>query len=356
MYRPRGRLRSNFAIWLLLLEVMQIGLDHIPPVTLVALASQVAIYLDIFKLFGLADQLSLDEACVSAYHVWYRNDWRRLLLASVFHANDWHLYYNMVSFLSKAITLERYFGSAGFLCLLGVFGVLVNIVTVGLALLAETTLGDSSYVLQCAVGFSGVLFALKVVTTHLTPPGYQYMMFVPMPIPTQYACWVELLVIQLLLPNVSFIGHLAGILVGLMFVKGPMQFLSSGYSGPSYTYHAGPVGSDSFDDYYQARSFTSARYDGDQPRSSERRDYNRYTGGLSEDEQLQQALRESRASQHSPRPIEPTAPPVEPAPTSRLYPDLQADVSNDTQAPPGQGALNREDLRRRRLLRFSRQT
>ena len=155
MYRPRGRLRSNFAIWLLLLEVMHIGLDHIPPVTLAALGTQVAIYLDIFKILGVANQPSLDEACVSAYHVWYRGDWHRLLLASVFHANDWHLYYNMVSFLSKAITLEQFFGSTWFLCLLGVFGVLVNIVTVGLALLAEAALGDSSYVTQCAVGFSG---------------------------------------------------------------------------------------------------------------------------------------------------------------------------------------------------------
>ena len=51
------------------------------------------------------------------------------------------------------------------------------------------------------------------------------------------------------------------------------------FTGPSYTYHTGPVGSDSFDEYYQARSFTSARYDGDRPRSSGRRtsdrDYNR---------------------------------------------------------------------------------
>lgn len=155
MYRPRGRMRGNIAIWLLLLEVMQIGLDHIPPVTLAALATQVAIYLNIFQLFGVANVPSLDEACVSAFHVWYRNDWRRLFLASVFHANDWHLYYNMVSFLSKAITLERHFGSAGFLCLLGVFSVLVNIVVIALAMLAEAALGDSSYVTQCAVGFSG---------------------------------------------------------------------------------------------------------------------------------------------------------------------------------------------------------
>ena len=50
------------------------------------------------------------------------------------------------------------------------------------------------------------------------------------------------------------------------------------FTGASYTYYSGPVGSgsdDSFDEYYQASSFTSARYDGDRPRSTQRRDYNR---------------------------------------------------------------------------------
>ena len=148
-------MRGNIAIGLLFLEVMQIGLDHIPPVTLVTLATQVAIYLNVFQLFGFADLPSLEQACVSAYHVWYRHDWRRLILASLFHADDWHLYYNMMSFLSKAITLERHFGSVGFLCLLGAFSVLVNVVSVSLAMLIEGTIGDSSYVSQCAVGFSG---------------------------------------------------------------------------------------------------------------------------------------------------------------------------------------------------------
>ena len=73
--------------------------------------------------------------------------------------------------------------------------------------------------------FAGVIFALKVVTTYLLPPGTTYIMgFVP--VNSRYACWAELLVIQLMVPNASFLGHLAGILVGLAFVKGP--FIKSG--------------------------------------------------------------------------------------------------------------------------------
>ena len=52
---------------------------------------------------------------------------------------------------------------------------------------------------------------------------------------------------------------------GVMFV----------FVAPSYTYQAGTTGGDTFDDYYQDRSFTSARYDGDRSRGSSDRDYNR---------------------------------------------------------------------------------
>ena len=71
---------------------------------------------------------------------------------------------------------------------------------------------------QCAVGFSGVLFALKVVlswhsSTSSTIAGFA--------IPTRYAAWAELLAIQYATPQASFIGHLGGILAGLALVYIP---------------------------------------------------------------------------------------------------------------------------------------
>lgn len=77
---------------------------------------------------------------------------------------------------------------------------------------------------QCAVGFSGVIFALKVLHSHYFPVADSYI-FGLFPIPSQYACWAELGLIQLLVPNASFIGHLSGILVGLLYIKGPLKML-----------------------------------------------------------------------------------------------------------------------------------
>jgi len=45
------------------------------------------------------------------------------------------------------------------------------------------------------------------------------------PIWSKYAVWAELVLIQLISPNASFVGHLAGILVGLAYIHGPLKYL-----------------------------------------------------------------------------------------------------------------------------------
>lgn len=76
-------------------------------------------------------------------------------------------------------------------------------------------------------GFSAVLFAIKVVLTQQSSSSRSryiscdyfikssVMGFV---VPTKYVYWFELVLIQVLVPNASFIGHLCGILTGLLCI------------------------------------------------------------------------------------------------------------------------------------------
>eukprot|EP00887_Chlorella_sp_A99_P008208 scaffold12.g8208.t1 len=68
---------------------------------------------------------------------------------------------------------------------------------------------------SCAVGFSGVLFGLKVVL-NWDLPGWSEVYGVALP--TKHICWAELLLVQVLVPSASFWGHLCGILAGLIYV------------------------------------------------------------------------------------------------------------------------------------------
>lgn len=96
---------------------------------------------------------------------------------------------------------------------------------------------------------------------------------------TRYATWLELALISFLVPNASFLGHLCGIMAGILYVELPIVLpilnLLSGFSlfsqAPSYTYSSGTTTSGS----------------APHPHGG---DYN----ASAEDAQLQEALRFSR--------------------------------------------------------------
>lgn len=91
---------------------------------------------------------------------WFK-DWRRLLLSPLHHADDWHLYFNMVSFLWKGRRLEQRLGGPWFLYLLSVFSLLTGLVYLVLEALLTELMQDQSYSMECAVGFSGINYRGK---------------------------------------------------------------------------------------------------------------------------------------------------------------------------------------------------
>lgn len=203
MFARRSQ-RSHYGIILLLAELSRTS--HLPPVTLVVIILNVVIYFDILPIFALSTDLQ--SVCISTHAVFDRGDYLRLLLAPLYHGDDMHLYYNMASFLYKGQLLERLFGSPYFLILLSILTFSSSLMLVILGQLAAGLFDNPEYLFTCAVGFSAVIFALKVITTHYTPGhGSSYLFGLPLPISTKYLVWVELFVIQMITPNVSFLGQ-----------------------------------------------------------------------------------------------------------------------------------------------------
>ncbi|RDD45696.1 Rhomboid-related protein 4 [Trichoplax sp. H2] len=213
--RRRG---NNFGLLLLLANLFHVGLDRIPPITLATIGLNSILFMNLLPDYRLPH---LSEVCISVKSVWYMNEWQRLILGAFFHASDMHLYYNMVSFLWKGIHLEKKYGSLHFLSMIISFTALTNVTLVAISYAIGHHTDKLHYFTDCAVGFSGVIFALKVVATYVSPPSTNYIMNL-IPISSRYACWAELVLIQVLVPNSSFLGHLAGILVGLAYVKTPI--------------------------------------------------------------------------------------------------------------------------------------
>ncbi|KAK1336695.1 hypothetical protein QTO34_002730 [Cnephaeus nilssonii] len=278
--RPRG---LNAGLLLLLSQIFHVGINNIPPVTLATLAVNIWFFLSPLK--------PLYSSCLSVEKCYQEKDWQRLLLSPFHHADDWHLYFNMVSMLWKGIHLERRLGSRWFAYVITTFSPTHWRGVPFLGICSCRVLDYSLLKVYISVAFIQVCFKAKILNNHYCPGGFVTVL--GFPVPNKFGCWAELVAIHLISPGTSFAGHLAGILVGLMYTHGPLKKImqtcagifssNNGYPGQQYYFNnSGYSGSQ---DYYP---YSRPGYQEDVSRN-----YDAYTGGLSEEEQLERALRAS---------------------------------------------------------------
>lgn len=156
-----------------------------------------------------------EEACISAIKIIKYKDWRSFFLSNFEHASDMHLYYNMFSFILKGAYLEPIYGTINFVLLLVILSTGCSVMYVSLGYMLMQLTGDYGYFTTCAIGFSATLFALKVIV--LCEEHDRLHNVSGFIVPSKLSVWVELILIHLLVPNSSFVGHLGGILVGCLY-------------------------------------------------------------------------------------------------------------------------------------------
>uniref|UniRef100_UPI00398E9CD8 rhomboid-related protein 4-like n=1 Tax=Pristiophorus japonicus TaxID=55135 RepID=UPI00398E9CD8 len=212
-------LLGSYIIFLVLLFIETKG---IPPITLAIIILNMFIF--------LAPELNVAEVCLSVSTTFYGGEWQRLVLAPLHHIDVDHLGFNMASLVWKGSRLERRIGSTRFMFSICIFGMLTGLTYLSIKGILSCLLTER-FNMDCAVGFSGILFALKVINNGFSADGN-----IPGPfqIKKRDACWAELILIHLLSPRSSFVGHLAGILVGLAYVTGPLKMIVNWFTGKEY--------------------------------------------------------------------------------------------------------------------------
>jgi membrane associated rhomboid family serine protease len=127
---------------------------------------------------------------------------------------------NMLALQSLGPSLERNFwGSLQFFYLIWLFDLFCGLIHTFLAglLYYNPIVAYPEYMYQCTVGFSSILFALMTIQVHQSPSDRSLFGFVN--IPGKIYPWVLLVILQLIMPGISFLGHLSGILVAYLCNK-----------------------------------------------------------------------------------------------------------------------------------------
>ena len=229
MQRSGNRRRDgpSPAIMFLLVQIYQ-ALERLPvkpPVTIGLLFINIYAHLFNAEIFGYYLS-NINQNCIHPEKIisslFNRKEMllNRLILSSVIHVDDMHLYYNMLSLLWKGIQLEGAMGSFDFGVLVAFSLVASHSIMILLAYVLHHYFAGavfSSGYTSCAVGFSAVLFALKYVLNYNSPSTSNVMGVIN--VPTKFACWAELVLISVISPNASFVGHLAGIFAGILWTQ-----------------------------------------------------------------------------------------------------------------------------------------
>ena len=185
--------------------------QNIQPVTTVLVVSMIGIY-----IYQAVRKVPFEQFGFVYDAVVEGGEWWRCLTASFSHLSIFHIIMNMLSLWLLA-NMEEYYSPVVYLkyTLIMVLGTSACMVTAGWLLLRYK---PSWLSLTNGAGYSGVLFGWLMIYAMQHPLGSTSVF--GLAVPNLVLPFVYLFGTQLLIRRVSFIGHLSGLIIGLLIHLG----------------------------------------------------------------------------------------------------------------------------------------
>jgi membrane associated rhomboid family serine protease len=154
----------------------------------------------------------------------YMSEYYRFISSSLFHGSIMHIGMNMMSTMAIGSSLERRIGTLS-MAITILWGVqLTSSLYTFISWLLYMTFGYEHLMLQHSVGFSGVIFQLAVLEANLSPDRTRSV-FGFINVSSKIYPWALLVILQFIMPQISFLGHLSGILIGTMQFHGCLNIV-----------------------------------------------------------------------------------------------------------------------------------
>lgn len=153
---------------------------------------------------------------LNAQCILMHREYHRIITCAFFHGSFLHLAMNMFSYMALGKSLEKRFGTLFMYFTVTWSILLTSFLHVLLSLAGSIVTRDSSLLNRHSLGFSAVLFHLLVLESKCHDPDASHSILGIIHVPSKYYPWALLIMLQILIPNVSFLGHLSGILCGTL--------------------------------------------------------------------------------------------------------------------------------------------
>jgi rhomboid domain-containing protein 1 len=184
-----------------------------PLITLVLLVVNILIHIIVF-LFSI----DISPFTFNPYFIVYRYEYYRVFTSAFLHGGILHIAMNMMSLITLGGLLEPTYGSLRFLWITWAAILLAAVNYIFFAWLSSVIMQNPAYMFSNSIGYSGVLFSYTAIESFHASSPYRSV-FGLFSVPTKLYPLILLGVIQFILPNISFFGHLGGLCAGLMLIS-----------------------------------------------------------------------------------------------------------------------------------------
>lgn len=193
----------------------------VPLCTLFIIILCVIVHIVIFLLEPPITNWSINARNVICYGELYR-----IVTSAFIHANIMHIGFNMMSTMAIGSGLETTMGTMGMAIMVAWSLPLIGFLYCGGEYLASMIFMTKAqtYFIQNAVGFSCVIFTLAVLECYTATESHRTL-FGLITVPSRVYPWALMIVLQVVMPEVSFMGHFSGAVVGLLHAHGTTSFL-----------------------------------------------------------------------------------------------------------------------------------
>lgn len=154
-----------------------------------------------------------------------RQPWR-LFSYPFIHTQFWHIFLNIMSLIPLASHIERHIGTLPFLLLFVFLTLMSELLRVAITCLLFAANYSQPYYTS-SIGISGQIFSFIVISVHRIPlsSSDSRSVFGFFVVPAIFYPWILLLIFQVFIPNVSFLGHLCGLLTGYFYCFGYLDYI-----------------------------------------------------------------------------------------------------------------------------------